>query len=236
MACVYASGMQALSEHYKALLGLNKSWRVVKVDMELEPPEVKIHLKSTGAEAICSECGDACPLKDHAPERQWRHLDTMQFTTTIVARIPRTKCARRGVRTCNVPWADPHARFTLMFEAFAVQVRRLPRRHPLQADRLPAVRWRAPGRFQRAASASGLGTSGDPAQYQPASPMADLESKPRRPGHSPPANPRIGREAGGRWPMRCTHPSEMHGRTIQRSAAGVERRSPADSRGRRLSW
>lgn len=122
MACVYASGMQTLSEHYKALLGLDKSWRVVKVDMELEPPEVKIHLESTGAEAVCSECGDACPLKDHAPERQWRHLDTMQFTTTIVARIPRTKCARCGVRTCNVPWAEPHSRFTLMFEAFAVQV------------------------------------------------------------------------------------------------------------------
>lgn len=126
MACVYASGMQTLSEHYKALLGLNKSWRVVKVDMERELPEGKLHLESTGAEAICSECGDACPLKDHAPERerQWRHLDTMEFTTTIVARIPRTKCARCGVRTCNVPWAEPHARFTLMFEALAVQVLR----------------------------------------------------------------------------------------------------------------
>lgn len=114
--------MQTLSEHYRDLLGLDKSWRVVKVDLELEPAEVRIHLESTGAAVSCSECGKPCPLKDHAPERQWRHLDTMQFTTTILARVPRTKCRECGVKTCSVPWAEPHGRYTLMFEAFAVQV------------------------------------------------------------------------------------------------------------------
>jgi len=114
--------MQTLSEHYRDLLGLNKSWRVIKVDLELEPAEVRIHLESTGAVACCSGCGKPCPLKDHAPERQWRHLDTMQFTTTILARVPRTKCEECGVKTCSVPWAEPHGRYTLMFEAFAVQV------------------------------------------------------------------------------------------------------------------
>ncbi|MDH5580159.1 MAG: ISL3 family transposase, partial [Betaproteobacteria bacterium] len=79
-------------------------------------------LESTGAVACCSGCGKPCPLKDHAPERQWRHLDTMQFTTTILARVPRTKCEECGVKTCSVPWAEPHGRYTLMFEAFAVQV------------------------------------------------------------------------------------------------------------------
>ena len=114
--------MQTLSEHYRDLLGLDKSWRVVRVDLELEPAEVRIHLESTGAAVSCSECGKPCPLKDHAPERQWRHLDTMQFTTTIIARVPRTKCGDCGVKTCSVPWAEPHGRYTLMFEAFAVQV------------------------------------------------------------------------------------------------------------------
>jgi len=49
-------------------------------------------------------------------------------------------------------------------------------------------------------------------------------------------NPQTGIEAERRWPMRCAYPAELHGRTNRRSAAGVERRSPADSRGRGFSW
>jgi len=66
--------------------------------------------------------------------------------------------------------------------------------------------------------------------------MADLESKSRRPGHSPPANRQTGRKADGRWPMRCTYPTEMQSGTIRRSAAGVESRSPADRPRSKLSW
>ncbi len=46
----------------------------------------------------------------------------MQFQTTLVAQVPRTKCSNCGVKTCSVPWASPHGRFTLMFEAFAIRV------------------------------------------------------------------------------------------------------------------
>jgi len=114
--------MQTLPQHYGDLLGLDKSWRVVSVDLKIDPAEVRIFLESAGSAFHCSECGKACALKDHAPERQWRHLDTMQFATTIHARVPRTNCHNCGVKTCPVPWAEPHGRFTLLFEAFAVQV------------------------------------------------------------------------------------------------------------------
>jgi len=46
----------------------------------------------------------------------------MQFETLIRARIPRCACAKCGVKTIAVPWADKHSRFTLMFEAFAIRV------------------------------------------------------------------------------------------------------------------
>ena len=49
-------------------------------------------------------------------------MDTMQFETVMRARVPRTDCPECGVKTCAVPWADLHGRFTLMFEAFAVRV------------------------------------------------------------------------------------------------------------------
>ena len=46
----------------------------------------------------------------------------MQFTTEIVTRLPRVSCAQHGVKTVAVPWADMHARWTLLFESFAISV------------------------------------------------------------------------------------------------------------------
>ena len=57
-----------------------------------------------------------------APERTWRHLDTMQFVTILRARVPRCRCPKCGVKTTRVPWASKSSRFTMMFEAFAIQV------------------------------------------------------------------------------------------------------------------
>lgn len=46
----------------------------------------------------------------------------MNFETVIKARTPRTNCAECGVKTVAVPWANKNSRFTLMFEAFAIDV------------------------------------------------------------------------------------------------------------------
>ena len=46
----------------------------------------------------------------------------MRFQTTIFARIPRTNCPDCGVLNVHLPWAAPHGRFTLLFEAFAIRV------------------------------------------------------------------------------------------------------------------
>ena len=114
--------MNQLHDHYRLLLGLDDAWQVDSVDLRLEEMMVCIHLEHRGKGLVCPECGEVCPQADLAPERTWRHLDTMQFTTELRARVPRAKCAKCGVKTVEVPWAGKHSRFTLMFEAFAVQV------------------------------------------------------------------------------------------------------------------
>jgi transposase len=115
--------MDKLSHHYGQLLGLDACWQVIEVDLSLSESRVTIRLehRSSGS-TCCPGCGERRPLKDHAPERSWRHLDTMQFETTLVARVPRTDCPACGVKTIGVPWAEPHGRFTLLFEAFAIRV------------------------------------------------------------------------------------------------------------------
>jgi transposase len=112
-----------LQKHYAQLLGIGSPWEVKDVELKLQEKKVEIELGwQWGAAAKCPECGRECSIHDCAPERTWRHLDTMQFTTLIRARTPRADCPEHGVKTMGVPWAAPQGRFTLLFERFAVEV------------------------------------------------------------------------------------------------------------------
>lgn len=112
-----------LQKHYALLLGIGSPWEVQTVELKLGEKQVAIELGwQWGQDARCPECGRACSIHDCAPERTWRHLDTMQFTTLIRARTPRSNCPEHGVKTVQVPWAAPHGRFTTLFERFAVEV------------------------------------------------------------------------------------------------------------------
>lgn len=114
--------MDRLSRHYHQLVGLNEDWVIGDVDLNVAAKKLTLQLEFVGDQLECPECGTGCSKKDHAPERSWRHLDAMQFQTILVARIPRSFCNECGVKTIAVPWAEKHSRFTLMFEAFAIDV------------------------------------------------------------------------------------------------------------------
>ena len=114
---------QALQKHYALLLGIGSPWEVKAVELKLVEKKVEIELGwQWGTAAKCPECGRECSIHDCAPERTWRHLDTMQFTTLIRARTPRADCPQHGVKTIGVAWAAPQGRFTLLFERFGVEV------------------------------------------------------------------------------------------------------------------
>lgn len=116
------AAMKDLTEHYRLLLGLDASWEVSDVSLSLEEKRVDILVSHADGPVTCPECGAQCSIADHAPERTWRHLDTMQFETRLRARVPRCDCKACGVKTTAVPWAGKHSRFTLLFEAMAIEV------------------------------------------------------------------------------------------------------------------
>jgi len=106
--------LPSLGEHYSQLLGLVAPWTIRDVDLDVEKATRDIHVVEEGAITFpCPECGAASKGYDHAPTRRWRHLDTLQFTTEIVARLSRISCAEHGVKTIAVPWAEGSARWTL---------------------------------------------------------------------------------------------------------------------------
>jgi transposase len=112
-----------LQRHYAQLLAVGSPWEVKTVELKLAEKQVAIELGwQWGTTARCPVCGRDCAMHDCAPERTWRPLDTMQFATLIRARVPRADCPEHGVKTMTVAWAAPQARFTLLFEHFAVEV------------------------------------------------------------------------------------------------------------------
>lgn len=112
-----------MAAHYAQLLGIKEPWRVGRAQLDLLSGRVEIEVEYAAECAVpCPVCGRSCPPHDHAPEREWRHLNVMQFLTIIRAALPRCGCPAHGVKTLVPPWAEPGSRFTLHFEHFAVQV------------------------------------------------------------------------------------------------------------------
>lgn len=106
---------------YQQILGIASPWFVEDVELRVEAEEVQVHLKhEEGAAWACPECGRACPIHDHQGPRTWRHLDTCQFRTVLSAEVPRTNCPEHGVRLVRLPWAEPHGRFTALFERLVI--------------------------------------------------------------------------------------------------------------------
>lgn len=104
------------------MVGLDANWSIANVDLNTESQTLTLALEYIGKRVVCPECDQTCAKKDHAAERSWRHLDAMQFQTILTARVPRSSCDACGVKTIAVPWAGKHSRFTLMFEAFAIDM------------------------------------------------------------------------------------------------------------------
>ena len=105
---------------YAQILGITYPWLVHDVELRLQENEVIIHLElASGYALACPLCGKAAPGYD-TRKRRWRHLDTCQYRTVLVADVPRVECEEHGVHQVDIPWSEPGSRFTALFEALAI--------------------------------------------------------------------------------------------------------------------
>ena len=106
---------------YQRILQLSSPWKVSSVTMEDASGQVVVEIVNDPVvPMLCPVCGGWTTLYDHVPVRRWRHLDTCQLSTIIECSIPRVKCDKDGIQQPRVPWADPHSRFTQLFEMRAI--------------------------------------------------------------------------------------------------------------------
>jgi transposase len=87
------------------------------VGAELDDEGLVIDVVPKPHVAYCSGCGVRVRrIYDHRRGRCWRHLDFAGMKVALRYDLRRVDCARCGVRTEMVPWADADSAFTRAFE------------------------------------------------------------------------------------------------------------------------
>jgi transposase len=114
---------------FEQMLGLCEPWEVKSVQLDLPGQKVVVEV-TVKPETVWGDEGELLPVHGWE-DREWRHLDTMQFETIIRARVPRVRRRKYDERgeACGwvtemvaVPWAGPRSRWTVLFEAWALRV------------------------------------------------------------------------------------------------------------------
>ena len=70
----------------------------------LKPKEREIEVRVSFAETLwaCPQCQKRMAIHDYE-ERRWRHLDSCQFKTVLVSRVPIVRCPEHGSQNVAVP-------------------------------------------------------------------------------------------------------------------------------------
>lgn len=107
---------------FTAALGLQYPWEVSKVDFAPTKGRMDIYIsREPGSKHPCPKCKIQCNVHD-SRARTWRHLNFFQYRTYLHCDIPRVKCPTHGVLQVEPPWARPGSGFTLLFEAFMIEL------------------------------------------------------------------------------------------------------------------
>ena len=86
---------------YAQILGIESPWQVTEVELSSADNEIKVQVKpKAGSTHCCPTCGKESPGYD-SRTRRWRHLDTCQYKTILVAEVPRVTCKEHGVVTVS---------------------------------------------------------------------------------------------------------------------------------------
>ena len=105
---------------FQSLPGATDPWKVEAVEMDTARETVTT---GPGLKEGTVRGYPACWRRMHVhgrERRRRRHLDTRRSGTRIEAEVPTVRCDEHGAQQVRVPWAEPRARFTMLFEDVAI--------------------------------------------------------------------------------------------------------------------
>jgi len=107
---------------FTAALGLQSPWEVSRVEFNHDEGRLDIYIsRERGSKHPCPQCAVECNVHD-TQARTWRHLNFFQYRAYIHCDTPRIKCQAHGVLRVKTPWSRPGSGFTLLFEAFMIEL------------------------------------------------------------------------------------------------------------------
>ena len=109
---------------FSLALGIKDPWFVKDTVFSETAGKLDIYLDyHKGSLFACPLCQGSHPVHDFE-SRTWRHLNFFQYQCFLHAPQPRIKCGDKDNQTVNVsvPWARPQSGFTLLFEAFTMEL------------------------------------------------------------------------------------------------------------------
>lgn len=109
------------TQFFPQALGLLSPWVVKDVKMDLEGKRVEVEIGCEAKTLWSDGTGERLPIHGYE-QREWRHLDTMQFETVLKARVPRVKYPDGKTSVVTVPWVERYSRFSKLFETWAIRV------------------------------------------------------------------------------------------------------------------
>ncbi|SDD88719.1 Transposase [Algoriphagus faecimaris] len=107
---------------FTKLLQLEDGWFVESVETDFKQEEIYIQIECVLEELEDAETGELCRVYDHAPVREWRHLDTMQYRTFLRCKLPRILTSSGKVKTVQPNWASDYGRNTYLFETAVIDL------------------------------------------------------------------------------------------------------------------
>lgn len=108
---------------FQLALGIASPWKVADITFTKEEGRLDINLTyERGAQFPCLSCKKLFGVYDTV-KRTWRHLNFFQYETYLHADAPRIQCSRcKSTKNVSVPWGRPNSGFTLLFEAFVMEL------------------------------------------------------------------------------------------------------------------
>ncbi|MFN6399693.1 MAG: transposase family protein [Planctomycetota bacterium] len=89
-------------ELYQDIPGRISPWTVSDVKFDIPAEEIQVRVEHlAGTKCCCPECQKELCGHDHGGERRWWHLDSCQYKTILIGRVPRVDCPEHGVNTVN---------------------------------------------------------------------------------------------------------------------------------------
>lgn len=113
-------------ELFAAAIGIQSPWYIKSINLEIEKGELNIEVdfkKGSSFEYADEETGEISVYKAYdTSKKTWRHMNFFQYRCFLHSRIPRVKTLSGKVKQINPPWAGVSSGFTLLFEAFILQL------------------------------------------------------------------------------------------------------------------